>query len=66
MPVEPCFPENTLLRLPAGTLAKVKTAARAEGRTNAEWLRQAVRRALQETEREPGTSPNPAPSHDAA
>jgi hypothetical protein len=36
MSVEAYFPEQTILRLPEGTLAKVKAAAQAEGKTSAE------------------------------
>jgi hypothetical protein len=49
MSVEAYFPEQTLLRLPEGTLAKVRAAAKAEGKTSAEWMRQALRRALLES-----------------
>lgn len=47
MPAETVFPEATTLRMPLGTLAKVKGLALARGCSCAELLRQAVRREVQ-------------------
>jgi hypothetical protein len=67
MSVEAYFPEQTVLRLPEGTLAKVKAAAQAEGKTSAEWMRQALRQALLERAangvRWPIEAPQAAPHH---
>jgi predicted DNA-binding protein len=43
---ESTFPESTLLRFPTGTLERVRVAAKADGTTTAEWMRTAIRKAL--------------------
>lgn len=48
---EPVFPDATLLRLPAAYLAQVRERAHREGKTSAEFLRAAVRKALKSAAR---------------
>ena len=40
------FPEATIVRLPSGTLARVREVAIQSGTTSAELMRQAIRRFL--------------------
>jgi len=41
------FPEATIVRLPPGTLERVRQAAEQDGTTSAELMRQAIRRAVE-------------------
>jgi Ribbon-helix-helix protein, copG family len=41
------FPESTIVRLPAGTLERVRQAAKHGGTTSAELMRQAIRRVVE-------------------
>lgn len=41
------FPEATIVRLPPGTLERVRQAAEQDGTTSAELMRQAIRRAIE-------------------
>lgn len=41
------FPEATIVRLPPGTLARVREVATQSGTTSAELMRQAIRRAVE-------------------
>ncbi len=50
---EPLFTEQVNLKAPEGTLAAVREAAREEGQTSSEFIRQAIRAQLRRVEPEP-------------
>jgi predicted transcriptional regulator len=51
------FPEATIVRLPPGTLERVREAAEQSGTTSAELMRQAIRRAVEKS------APSASPQH---
>ena len=51
-PMSTAYPDRTTLSLPRGWLRRVDQQAATEGRSRGDWLRHAVRRALETADRQ--------------